>query len=133
MFPSIIIIGNSTENTITQEQLRLLRLEKTFEKMDLSFSAPQLHRISEQYINHLSTFPHLFDGTIPLLNHLQQQYELHLITNGFEKVQHYKVQNSGLAPYFKKVFTAEQVGYKNPILKFLKLHWKKLLPKQKML
>ena len=102
------------ENTITQEQLRLLRLEKTFEKMNLSFSGQQLHRISEQYIDHLSTFPHLFEGTIPLLNHLQQQYELHLITNGFEKVQHYKVQNSGLAPYFKKVFTAEQVGYKKP-------------------
>ncbi|MGB1405177.1 MAG: HAD family hydrolase, partial [Flavobacteriaceae bacterium] len=34
--------------------------------------------------------------------------------NGFEKVQHYKIKNSGLAPFFDSIFTAEGVGVKKP-------------------
>jgi putative hydrolase of the HAD superfamily len=34
-------------------------------------------------------------------------YTLHLITNGFEKTQHSKLQNSGLDKYFRTVITSE--------------------------
>ena len=32
-----------------------------------------------------------------------KNYELHLITNGFEKIQHSKLKNSGLDGFFKEV------------------------------
>ena len=38
---------------------------------------------------------------------LNKNYELHLITNGFEKVQHSKLKYSGLDIFFKEVITSE--------------------------
>ena len=34
-------------------------------------------------------------------------YALHLITNGFDNVQHSKLRHSGLHPYFREVVTSE--------------------------
>ncbi|MFQ3340717.1 MAG: putative hydrolase of the HAD superfamily [Flavobacteriaceae bacterium] len=101
-------------NQITQEELRFNRLYKTFEK--LYYKAPEglVNRISEQYITYLSTFQHLIDGTIELLDALNNRFRLHIITNGFDMVQHYKIENSGIASYFEHVFTAEKIGFKKP-------------------
>ena len=50
----------------------------------------------------------LFPHTIEILNYLQAKgYHLHLITNGFEKVQWSKLNHSGLGKYFKNVITSE--------------------------
>ena len=102
------------ENKISQEQLRHKRLIKTFEAIDFDFDPQKIESISDQYILHLSTFSNLFEGAISLLDGLKSKYQLHVITNGFEIVQHHKIKNSGLSSYFKNVFTAEKVGYKKP-------------------
>ena len=50
----------------------------------------------------------MFDYTFEILNYLtKKNYHLHLITNGFEAVQHKKLANSNLAQYFKEVITSE--------------------------
>jgi putative hydrolase of the HAD superfamily len=102
------------ENQISQEELRFYRLSDTFNQIQYTSSIKQINLISEAYITNLSTFPYLFEGAIPLLKKLKANYKLHIITNGFERVQHFKIKNSGLAPYFDFVFTAEKVGYKKP-------------------
>jgi putative hydrolase of the HAD superfamily len=102
------------ENKISQEELRHKRLIKTFEAIDFDFDPQKIESISDQYILHLSTFSNLFEGAISLLDGLKSKYQLHVITNGFEIVQHHKIKNSGLSSYFKNVFTAEKVGYKKP-------------------
>jgi putative hydrolase of the HAD superfamily len=102
------------ENKISQEELRHKRLIKTFEAIDFDFDPQKIESISDQYILHLSTFSNLFEGAISLLDGLKSKYQLHVITNGFETVQHHKIKNSGLSSYFKNVFTAEKVGYKKP-------------------
>jgi len=102
------------ENKITQEDLRFNRLNNTFEKLNYSASIALIENISEQYIAYLSTFPHLFEGAIELLEALKNRFRLHIITNGFHRVQHYKIQNSGIDSFFEFVFTAEKVGFKKP-------------------
>jgi putative hydrolase of the HAD superfamily len=102
------------ENKISQEELRHKRLIKTFEAIDFDFDPQKIESISDQYILHLSAFSNLFEGAISLLDGLKSKYQLHVITNGFEIVQHHKIKNSGLSSYFKNVFTAEKVGYKKP-------------------
>jgi putative hydrolase of the HAD superfamily len=102
------------DNQITQEELRLLRLQKTFEQLGLQFQPAELSHFSTQYIQYLCTFTHLFEGTVELLTHLRPSFDLHLITNGFDEVQHFKVSNSDLSQYFGQIFTAEKVGYKKP-------------------
>lgn len=102
------------ENKITQEDLRFNRLNKTFEKLNYSASIGLIDKISEQYITYLSTFPHLFEGAIELLEALKSRFKLHIITNGFDKVQQFKIENSGIKSFFEFVFTAEKVGFKKP-------------------
>ena len=102
------------ENKISQEELRTLRLTKTFATLNFKINTDQTTEISDLYITHLSTFPHLFEGAHALLKNLKKNFRLHIITNGFEQVQHFKIANSGLKPYFENTFTAEKVGYKKP-------------------
>ena len=102
------------ENKITQIDLRHQRLIETFKVIDYDFDLKKINEISDLYIRYLSTFTNLFDGAITLLKYLNKKYKLHIITNGFDLVQHYKIKNSGLSPYFDKIITAEKVGYKKP-------------------
>ena len=102
------------ENKITQEDLRFNRLNKTFEKLNYSASIGFIDNISEKYITYLSTFPHLFEGTLELLEALKNRFRLHIITNGFDKIQQFKIENSGIESFFEFVFTAEKVGFKKP-------------------
>ena len=101
-------------NEISQETLRYERLALTFKELDRLYTPPFLERISNLYIDYLSTFTHLFTDALPLLEMLKQKYRLHIITNGFESIQHQKIQRSGLTPYFDHVFTADVVGQKKP-------------------
>jgi putative hydrolase of the HAD superfamily len=50
----------------------------------------------------------LFPYAIEILKYLSgKNYQLHLITNGFEKTQHSKLKHAGLDDYFKQVITSE--------------------------
>ena len=102
------------ENTISQTELRYKRLIKTFQAINLELEPKILAIISDKYILYLSTYSNLFKGAISLLKYLKRKYNLHVITNGFETVQHKKIINSGLSPFFENIFTADKVGYKKP-------------------
>ena len=56
----------------------------------------------------------LIPGTMELLDYLKQKYHLHLITNGFQEIQHTKLGGSGLEPYFDTLTVSEEVGVKKP-------------------
>lgn len=50
----------------------------------------------------------LFPYATEILGYLTaKNYRLHLITNGFEDVQHHKINNSKINHYFDKVVTSE--------------------------
>ena len=102
------------ENKISEVELRYLRLEKTFEAMEVPSTAALIDRVSELYIQRLSTHTELFEGTVSVLEYLSSKYILHIITNGFEHVQQRKIENSGIARFFKIVLTAEKIGFKKP-------------------
>jgi putative hydrolase of the HAD superfamily len=60
------------------------------------------------FLDLLPTHKILFPYTIELLNYLTaKNYQLHLITNGFEKTQHSKLVSAGIDKYFKEVITSE--------------------------
>ena len=75
------------ENKITTEELRFIRLQKTFEAIKQPQKAEMINALSNAYINQLSTHTHIFEGTIELLEYLKPKYRLHIITNGFENVK----------------------------------------------
>lgn len=56
----------------------------------------------------------LIPGTMELLDYLKPKYHLHLITNGFQEIQHTKLEGSGMEPYFDTLTVSEEVGVKKP-------------------
>jgi putative hydrolase of the HAD superfamily len=65
-------------------------------------------QMNELFLQLLPSRNLLFPDTIEVLQYLQAKgYSLHLITNGFEEVQHNKLKHSGLAPFFGVVVTSE--------------------------
>ena len=64
--------------------------------------------MSDRFLDLLPTRTILFPHAIEILNYLTtKNYQLHLITNGFEKTQHSKLKYSGLDRYFTEVITSE--------------------------
>ena len=71
--------------------------------------------MSIRFLDLLPTRTILFPYTIEILQYLtSKKYELHLITNGFEKTQHSKLKHSGLDKYFKEVITSERSSSLKP-------------------
>jgi putative hydrolase of the HAD superfamily len=69
---------------------------------------PLAREMGVVFLDLLPTRKLLFPYTIEILDYLaEKNYQLHLITNGFEKTQHSKLKHSGLDKYFKEVITSE--------------------------
>jgi putative hydrolase of the HAD superfamily len=69
---------------------------------------PLAREMGVRFLDLLPTRNLLFPYTIEILDYLtDKNYRLHLITNGFEKTQHSKLQYSGLTKYFNEVITSE--------------------------
>lgn len=69
---------------------------------------PLARRMDVQFLDALPTRNILFPYTVEILRYLTEKgYLLHLITNGFEKTQLSKLENSGIDGYFKEVITSE--------------------------
>ena len=101
-------------NKISSENLRHERLKEVFSLLGYTYDRGLIDLIAEEYINYLSQQFHLFPYTTSILDYLSEKYELHIITNGFETIQHKKLKSSKIDHYFKTVTTAEGSGYKKP-------------------
>jgi putative hydrolase of the HAD superfamily len=99
---------------VSKEALRYERLKKSFDAINYDVSDALIDTLATAYIDNLSSFNHLFEGAIELLDYLKEKYKLHIITNGFEEVQSKKMINSKLFPYFDQIITSESVGVKKP-------------------
>lgn len=102
------------ESEINKEQLRYQRLKSAFDACDYVISDKDIDEIADLYIAYLPNHNNLFNGCLELLDTLQPKFKLHLITNGFNEVQHLKVKQAGLTPYFDVVLTGEAAGVKKP-------------------
>jgi len=102
------------EERIDKASLRYGRLKDTFDILEYRIEDELIDQLSVDYIVHLASFNHLFDGTIDLLDYLFPKYELHIITNGFEEVQMRKMSSSNISHYFKTITNSEMAGVKKP-------------------
>ncbi len=102
------------EDKIDKPSLRFRRLNDTFEKLGMHIKTSMIHRLSEDYIDNLTTFNYLFEGAFEILDYLKPKYELHIITNGFKEVQQGKLNKANIDHYFKTVTNSEMVGAKKP-------------------
>jgi putative hydrolase of the HAD superfamily len=67
--------------------------------------------------DYLATCPqkcNLMPGTIDTLEYLADHYNLTIITNGFEEIQHMKLCAGKLQHYFDHVITSQKAGHRKP-------------------
>lgn len=102
------------EEKIKKSALRFARLNDAFTAIGYTIDADLIDKLSEDYIEHLATFNHLFENTFEILDYLSARYNLHIITNGFDEVQHKKMTSSNINGYFKTITNSEMVGVKKP-------------------
>lgn len=99
---------------IRQEELRIKRMRLSL--LDFKIADESLaEAMSTGFLDLLPSRTLLFPYTLEILQYLKaKEYQLHLITNGFEKTQHSKLHHSGLKPFFTAVITSEGSGSLKP-------------------
>lgn len=99
---------------IKKSHIRNERFEIIFEQLNL----PIIYRPKDFSSKYIGLCPHntsLIPGAIELLEDLTSKgYALHIITNGFTKIQGIKLEKSGLSKYFNEVVTSERAKSKKP-------------------
>jgi len=92
---------------IQQQELRIKRMRLALLDFKIA-DEPLAEKMNVQFLDLLPSRTNLFPYCIEILDYLaNKNYELHLITNGFEKTQHSKLKYSGLDKYFNHVVTSE--------------------------
>lgn len=102
------------EDKVSKKELRRGRLTETFTLLNLNFTIKKIDDLADSYIDELPGDNHLFNGAEMILDYLAGKYTLHIITNGFNDVQHLKLEKSGIKKHFSTVTTSEEVGVKKP-------------------
>ena len=89
------------------DELRWKRMWLTL--LDFKIGDEQFARdMGYRFLELLPTRNALFPYAVEILEYLKNKgYKLHLITNGFEKTQHFKIKNAGIDHYFIEVITSE--------------------------
>lgn len=92
---------------------------KRFEMMMKPWGLDEQKKLSDKLTDHyISTSPYkttLMPGTVEMLEELKSRgHRMALLTNGFEEIQHIKVDKSGIGKYFEGLLTSDALGYKKP-------------------
>ena len=102
------------EGKIDKQTLRFERLKTVFDILNYPATNTLIDDLADAYIQTLPEYNILFEGAIEMLTTLNAHYDLHIITNGFQDVQYFKMKNSGLLPFFDTVTDSSSVGVKKP-------------------
>ena len=103
------------EGKMDKETLRSERFKLAFEGLGMEAEGDVAQRLGEHYIETSPYQTALLEGTMEVLEELAKRgHRMFILTNGFEEVQHIKVKNSGLEPFFTGVYTSDFLGVKKP-------------------
>jgi putative hydrolase of the HAD superfamily len=96
-----------SKGLIKQDELRWKRMWLSL--LDYKIADESLSRsMGVKFLDILPTKNSLFPYTHEILTYLKNKgYVMHLITNGFEKVQYHKLEKSNIGSFFKEVITSE--------------------------
>lgn len=70
--------------------------------------------MNQYYLEHLASHPDIIPGSLEVLNELAEVATLAVVSNGVQRVQTQRVQESGVAAYMEDVFISEKMGCDKP-------------------
>ncbi len=99
---------------IKKEDLRYERFRATLNKFKIR-DEQVIRRIGDAYVTISPKQTRLFPNAIETLRELKKMgFNLHIITNGFQEVQHVKLENCGMYPFFDVIVCSEVIGKNKP-------------------
>jgi putative hydrolase of the HAD superfamily len=98
---------------IDREVIRKERFPSVFEKLSLNPDGVAM-RMQEEFMQICPTKPALVNGAMEVLDYLNENYTLHILSNGFDEIQFIKLEASGISKYFTNVITSGRAGYRKP-------------------
>jgi putative hydrolase of the HAD superfamily len=103
-----------TASKIDKEYLRKHRFLNTLRRIGIR-DHKLASTLEDAYLEKTPSKIKLIDGAHELLESLKKEkYSLHIITNGFEEVQQFKLRNCGLHSYFDAIITSDSCGFRKP-------------------
>lgn len=105
---------------IDKQYLRNHRFNIVFKQFDYDNYDENLI-ITDHYLNRAPKGKHLKQHCIDVLEYLKQNYQLHIITNGFKEIQQIKIDGSGLRNYFSNIIISEEHNLTKPDEKIFRL------------
>ena len=100
------------EKKITKQELVNTRFSRLFAHFEIEKDGVYL---AERYQFYLAQQGQVFSGAMELLDSLiDRGYELYAATNGITTIQTGRLEQSGIAPFFKEIFISEQLHTQKP-------------------
>ncbi|MDA9471711.1 YjjG family noncanonical pyrimidine nucleotidase [Enterococcus sp. 5H] len=110
--------GKTDKATVTDTRFSLL-----FEQLNKSVDGKEL---GEKYRQHLSQGHDLLGNSKAIIEELNKDYELYIVTNGVAKTQYQRLNDSKLTPYFNDIFVSEEVGFQKPMIEYFDYVFKRI-------
>ena len=99
------------EGRLTREEVLVQRFQQLFRELNIPHSGAA---VNDRYEYLLSRQHDFIPGAEQLLKDLSPRYDLYLASNGAAAVQHPRLDDSGIRPYFKGIFISEELGADKP-------------------
>lgn len=101
------------EGKISKEHLRFERFVLTFNHFGIE-DREFMVRFANEYLFGTAKKKNLVPHAREVVEILSRNCRLHIITNGFQEVQHEKIAFSGLASFFHTITTSDEAGALKP-------------------
>ncbi len=101
------------KGAITSDVIRKQRFKQILENFSIR-NEKLCEDLSHDYITESPKKGKLMPYALEVLDYLSDHYELSVITNGFDEIQHTKLQSSNLVAYFDHIITSQRAGSRKP-------------------
>lgn len=106
------------QGILTRDEVVVQRFKKLFKEMHRMIDAEIAAKAYEYELSKCHDYMPGAEDTIK--QQLFGKYDLYLASNGTPFVQHKRLSEAGLYPYFKQVFVSEEIGYNKPDVMYFK-------------
>jgi 2-haloacid dehalogenase len=103
------------EKKLTREQVLIRRFQLLFQELGVHASCEETQHC---YENMLAKGHDFMPGAPELLETLNGNYQLYLVSNGTAMVQDCRLRDSGIEKYFQGIFISERIGVDKPQKEF---------------
>lgn len=99
------------KNLITRDTVLFTRFQQLFAQVGIAGDGREFENDYRCFLNRGHD---LVDGALELCKALCGQYRLYIVTNGTSETQFRRLEESGLAPWFREIFVSEAAGFQKP-------------------